>query len=318
MSARIPDLAAAPKAELHCHIDGLLDAAMLRAIAGPGADSLAAELEACCPVDSVASWTERYGRLAEPHLVPAHERLPLLLEHQVRRWQAENVRYAEIFISRLLGTSDDHAELVDLFTRVRERTDAVAGSSIEVTFVVCVGRSEPGKLARQAAKISALWRAGLIAGVALAGDERRASVASLAPFFERFRGEGLGIEIHCGEHMGPESVWDALDHGHPHRLGHALSAFADPRALDAIGERGLHIEFCPTSNLCLGAVESIDAHPLGRAHQLGLSYSVNTDDPGPFGCSMTSELALVQRAFGLTLDDLEGVRLNAMAARFPP
>jgi adenosine deaminase len=35
-----------------------------------------------------------------------------------------------------------------------------------------------------------------------------------------------------------------------------------------------------------------------RLDPLGPSFSINTDDPGPFACSLTSELALVANTFG--------------------
>ncbi len=45
------DLAALPKAELHCHLDGTIDPDMLDEL---GLD--ASELRACAPVRSVATW----------------------------------------------------------------------------------------------------------------------------------------------------------------------------------------------------------------------------------------------------------------------
>jgi adenosine deaminase len=126
----------------------------------------------------------------------------------------------------------------------------------------------------------------------------------------------MGIEIHAGEWCGPESVWDALEHGYPDRIGHGVSAFQDPRLLETIGERGIHIEMCPTSNLKTGSIAAIADHPIARARDLGLSIGVNTDDPGAFGCSMESEYALLAEVFGFGPADFAYLYSCALAARF--
>jgi adenosine deaminase len=128
----------------------------------------------------------------------------------------------------------------------------------------------------------------------------------------------VGIEIHAGEWCGPESVRDALENGFPHRLGHAVSLFDDPRLPDLAGERGIHLELCPTSNVKTGSIARIEDHPVRRALDLGLSFSINTDDPGAFECSVASEYELVSRVFGFTDDDFRRVFDNSLAARFQP
>ena len=160
--------------------------------------------------------------------------------------------------------------------------------------------------------------AGLIVGVALAGPERGYPVKPFHSTFARFHRAGLRIEIHAGEWCGPESVWDALEHGYPDRIGHGVSIFQDPRLLDVIQERNIHLEMCPTSNLVTGSVACIAEHPIGRARDLGLGFSINTDDPGPFGCSMESEYALLSEEFGFTDGDFDRVYRNALEARFQP
>jgi adenosine deaminase len=94
--------------------------------------------------------------------------------------------------------------------------------------------------------------------------------------------------------------------------------FDDPALIALVKERHIHVELCPTSNVTLGSVPRIDAHPIGRARALGLSVSVNSDIPGPLGCSLTSECELLAHVFGFTADDFAWLRANALAARFQP
>jgi len=132
------------------------------------------------------------------------------------------------------------------------------------------------------------------------------------------RDAGLGIEIHAGEHSGPESVSDALAWTQPNRIGHGLSAFHDSFMLEEVRSRKVHLEFCPTSNLKTGAISDLSNHPIGRAKELGLSYSINTDDPGAFECSLDGEFQLLGERLSFDRADFETVYRNSLAARFQP
>jgi adenosine deaminase len=305
-----------PLIELHCHSDGLLDPAMVRELAArgidPGVDAEA--LAAHWPVGSLAEWTQRYQPLCAHCLAPPSRRLPLYAAH-VRNLVRQGVEYAELMVSGLL-LGREEGSAVDRFLAVRRAVDQAAGDEIRVELLACFGRGPLARASAQADQILTVAREGLIAGVALAGDEDACSVRSLAPVLDRLRDAGLGIEIHAGEQKGPESVWDALEHGRPQRIGHGVRAFEDERLLAALRERDVHLELCPTSNLRLGVIRNIDDLPIRRALALGVSFSINTDDPGPFGCTLESEMQLCERSFGLTAADLATIRASAWRARF--
>ena len=163
-----------------------------------------------------------------------------------------------------------------------------------------------------------LHEAGLIVGVALASENKEYNVKRLHSIFAQFHEAGLGIEIHAGEWLGSESVWDALEYGYPDRIGHGVSLFHDPKLLDLIRERDIHVEMCPTSNLKTGSISRIEEHPIGIAKELGLNMSINTDCPGIFECSMESEYELTEKLFGFGQNDFQKVLTDSLRARFQP
>jgi adenosine deaminase len=235
------DVRSQRKAELHCHVDGLLDPAMLDELAR-GGEHLAIEraaLAACHPVRSAPQWWDGYCALVDQALRPLDRWLPRMLELHLARLRTQNVLYTEILVSGLLFVRKGEAELVDFFTELAVRARAAAGPDLRVELVICIGRGPPEKLARQVPRIAALRRAGLVRGVALAGREAEFPVRPLAPILAGFRDLGLGIEIHAGELAGADSVRDALRHGAPDRLGHAIAAFSDDAILAEIAERGI-------------------------------------------------------------------------------
>jgi adenosine deaminase len=311
------DLAALPKAELHCHLGGVLDPDMVRDLerAGHHWGIDVDALQAMCPVESITEFTDVYSAYLDRFLAPRDVRLLPLVVQQVRRWNQQRVTYAELFVSDILLARPDIAATIELYRLFRDTARAEAGSGLAVSLVACVGRGPVERLARQTERIVALYQAGVICGVSLAGLEEH-RLAPAAALLGRLRETGMGIEIHAGETGGAASVWDAIEHGAPHRLGHALGVFDDDRLIDAVGQAGIHLEFCPTSNLRLGCIRRIADHPLAAAQRHGLSFSVNTDDPGAFGCSLTSELALVAEQFGLDRDDLLAIHASTVAAGF--
>ncbi|NDJ75345.1 MAG: hypothetical protein GYB65_03720 [Chloroflexi bacterium] len=312
------DLAALPKVELHCHLDGILDRAMLRDIVrtAPDYPLYPVDFERAYPVydlDSFITWFTLIQDFLERDL----DLFRPILARYISRLKAQNVHYAEIMIP--FGTLPrDPSAAVDTLYAWREWVDEQEQGVIQIEFMVAAGRNKPPEeLERQVDITLALHAAGLVVGFALAGaPEQGYPVQPFHRSFARLHEAGVGIEIHAGEWAGPESVWDALTYGFPDRIGHGVAIFSDERLLATVQERQLHIEMCPTSNLKTGSIAAIEHHPIGQARERNLDFSVNTDDPGPFECSLTSEYELLVDRFGFDTGDFLKIYENSLNARF--
>jgi adenosine deaminase len=310
------DFNALPKVELHCHLEGTLDLAMVRDILQeiPDFPINLADLERSYPVQGY----ERFFAWFKPTYPIFYEShfFEHVIARHTARLKAQNVQYAEIMTG---VPPPDRSLAIETFTAFRDWFDQHQGDSLQVQLLLgLVRENPPEKLALWKEILPELYERGLIVGVALVGREALGPVAPLRDLFAYWREAGLGIEIHAGEWCGPESVWDALENGSPHRIGHGVSLFQDPRLVEVVRERGIHIEMCPTSNLLTGSIANIEEHPIGRAREMNLNFSVNTDDPGVFGCSMTSEYELLAERFGFEQDDFDRLYSQSLAARFRP
>jgi adenosine deaminase len=309
-------VATAPKVELHCHCDGILDPDMLRRFGALDRDveRVAEALEGVYPVTSLERWAAEYHPLAERFLNPLPERLRLVAIAQQERWRRQNVKYAELFISGVLGAVVEGEPLREWFRSLA--LDLRSPDNIpQVNLVVCLSRA---KVARHAGRIVDLAKAGLIGGIAIAGDEFACSMRDLQDPLEKVRRHDIGIEIHVGETGSPHWIRDTLDYGQPQRIGHGVRAFEDPALVERLAKQQVHVEFCPTSNLRLGVIRTIEQLPIRYALAAGIAFSINTDDPGVFQCSLTSELRLVQRQFSLSEADLERIFNDSLRAAFRP
>ncbi len=305
-----------PKAELHCHQDGIIGPAMARAICRDDPAFLIhpEDFAAFYPVKDMDSFFH-WWHVIDPIAGQLRHFYPIIAQH-IANLKAQNVRYAEVMLAS--GELEhDPAAAVDSMRAFRAWVDIQTNNEFELAFLIAFGRNKPVEiLAQIAERCMALYEAGLIVGVALAGPEPGYPVKPFRDIFARYHEAGLGIEIHAGEWCGPDSVWDALEHGYPDRVGHGVSLFQDPRLIEIFQERQIHIEMCPTSNVKTGSVPCIAAHPVALARDLGLNFSINTDDPGPFENSMTTEYAQLAEVFGFTETDFMRVYENTMAARF--
>ncbi|HET7770147.1 MAG TPA: hypothetical protein VFN74_15335 [Chloroflexota bacterium] len=304
------------KAELHCHLDGVPDPALLRTLRDEGvALPVTPEVfEAAYPVRDYASFFGWFDALR-----PTAGRFDLyqhVARLHVERLKAQNVVYAELFVAAL---SLDTAEAIDQVAGLRTAVDAHEDGRIQVELLNAWRRNRDlESLDRIATRNIQLFERGLICGVAVAGPEEGAPIAPLARIMDRYDEAGVPIEIHAAEWVGPESAWDALRHGHPRRLGHGTHVLEDPQLVDVLRERQIHIEMCPTSNLLTGSIARIEDHPIRRAFEAGLNVGVNTDDPGAFLCSMSSEHALLAERFGFTPAERLQLGRNAVRSRFRP
>lgn len=89
----------------------------------------------------------------------------------------------------------------------------------------------------------------------------------------------------------------------------------DKQRLDECGKRqdfvlsclkhlGTVIEVCPTSNLCIGGIPSIQDHPFLKLYHSGVNLAICTDDPGIFKISLKDEVDFIMNSFHISPDEL--------------
>ncbi|MFC1745997.1 adenosine deaminase, partial [Candidatus Riflebacteria bacterium] len=241
-----------------------------------------------------------------------------VLEIHLNRLKEQNVIYTEIMFApgEMPADLDLALERMKIF---RDRLNILEEGRIQVEFLHCIGRmlNPTGKRVEQIVeRILRFKKEGLIVGVGFAGLEKGFPVKPFRDIFSEFKKAGLGISIHAGEWCGPESVWDAIENGFADRIGHAVTAFEDSELLDNLARDKIHLEFCPTSNLKTGSIEKIEAHPINKARERKLEFSLSSDDPGAFECSVTGEYKLVQEKFGFTENELLQLTHSGLRGRF--
>jgi adenosine deaminase len=150
-----------------------------------------------------------------------------------------------------------------------------------------------------------------VVALGLGGQERGYPASRHDRMLRRAQRLGVPFVPHAGEAAGPEQIRDALAY-EPRRLGHAVSAWLDPRLPGELARRSIMIEACPTSNVRLGHVRTLAEHPLRRYVDSAVPLSVNTDNPAMLGTSLLREYALAVDVLGFTEAMLRELSIRAV------
>eukprot|EP00439_Symbiodinium_sp_Y106_P039193 s2043_g4.t2 len=135
--------------------------------------------------------------------------------------------------------------------------------------------------------------------------------------------KGLGITVHAAEAGPGDNVCRAMDVYGASRIGHGYRSVG-MQAYDYARSKGVHFELCPTSSVSTQAIELDKAdgslqwktHPISRFFLDGTSCSINSDDPAVFRSSLTDELVICVKEMGLSLENIQWMTLEALEHAF--
>ena len=146
----------------------------------------------------------------------------------------------------------------------------------------------------------------------LSGDEFAQPIDVFVPLYRKAQAHGLRLKAHVGEWGTADDVWRAVELLALDEVQHGIAAAASPRVMRMLADNAVRVNVCPTSNLLLGRVESIAAHPIRKLFDAGVKVTVNTDDALVFGASVSDEFLGLYEAGVFTAEELDTIRLNAL------
>jgi len=312
-------IAGLPKAELHVHQVGSATPRIVAELAArhPGpvpADE--AELERFFVFDDFAHFIRIYLSVVE--LVRTPEDVRLLTYEVARDMAAQQIRYAELTVTPYISVNPECGVPAFLEAIEDARTAAARDLGVELAWIFDIP-ADFGLPAAEMTVTTALEHdvPGLV-GFGIGGSEVGFPRSLFRDQFDRARAAGLHSVPHAGETTGPETVWDALQTLGAERIEHGITAVQDPRLLEHLAAEGVTLDVCPTSNVALGVVSTLESHPIRELVAAGVRVSVNTDDPPMFGTDLNREYAVAARLLELDEDGLAGLTRTAVASSFAP
>ena len=295
------DLAALPKCELHVHLEGTVRPATLEEFAAREGVSIPRSFS------DLNSFVETY--MAATRVMTQPGDYARLVREYCEDAARNGVRYAELEVSPALTP-----RTIDCFYEASEA--AAKERDVVVRFSLGLGRVMPAEIKMRA--IDATKDVPGIVALGLGGPEEGYPSAPFTEVFAEARRRGWHSAPHAGENAGPASVREVLDELGAERIQHGVRAVEDEALVAELARRRIGLAVCPTSNVLLGVASAIDEHPLRPLWEAGVLVSVNTDDPGFFGCHLTGEYAIAGRLLGLDRVGYARLAGNAIETSFAP
>ena len=324
----------APKVLLHDHLDGGLRP---RTVLELAAESGYAELPTTDP-DELASWFTRGAdrKSLELYLegfrhtvavMQTRDAIERVAAECVEDLASDGVVYAEVRMAPELLTAGG-LTLDEAVTAMLDGfRSGSSGRPITVGLIVTAMRQAAKSV--EIAQLAVRHRDAGVIGFDIAGPEAGYPPTRHLDAFNLLAHENFHFTIHAGEGFGLPSIWEALQWCGAERLGHGVRIVDDitvrPDGRVALGrlaafvrDRRVPLEMCPTSNVHTGAAASLEEHPIDLLRRLRFRVTVNTDNRLMSGITLSSEFATLSRVFGIDLDDMEWLTLNAMKSAFWP
>ncbi|MDQ2717796.1 MAG: adenosine deaminase [Chloroflexota bacterium] len=316
---------AAPKAELHVHLEGAIQPATVLALARRNKVPL--------PVENEEDLRQRFVYRDFEHFIESFMLVMRCLktvadyELIVYEFGAEmarqHIRYAEVNVTpsthHLLGIP--HSVYFSGMQLGRARARADFGVEINWIFSIVRRWADTTRTAPMADYVTSVALEGKDEGVValgLGGAEAGAPPEPFAPWFERARSARLHSAPHAGETAGPASIWGALTALGAERIAHGVRAIEDPRLVDYLVQHRIPLDITPTSNIALGVYPTYQAHSLSQLYAAGAVITISSDDPPLFNTTLNQEVTHLATDFGLDSAAIDAILLNGIRHSFLP
>jgi len=313
MSAPFPDeyVRQLPKAELHVHLEGTVDAATVLTLAErhgvqPPADDIAG-VDAWFRFDGFPMFLERYFTVLD--LLREPDDFALVAERYLDHAVEQGVVHVEFHVSATGHIVEQgkawgpiHDGIVAGCRRAADR------SGISWGLIPDISPHLPADACSAAMQEVFAHGTDHLVAIGMGGPADSWATDDFAPIYVSARDHGLPGVSHAAEHGGPAEVRFAVEQFGAVRIQHGIGVMADPEVVAMLVDRRIACDVCPGSNLALRAVESAADHPLPRMLDAGIVVTLGTDDPPMF---QTDLLAEYRRAWEWCDLDLDGVKALA-------
>ncbi|WP_076587982.1 amidohydrolase family protein [Vibrio ostreicida] len=291
------DIKRMPKGELHVHLNGLANTALLRSLLQASSNELPSgfdlrhDLTRKIPASSLAEYLTPWQAL---RLIPkSRADLTKIVDSAFFELNSDNVEFVElrnsvIYIS-LLNSITVQEAMEWLLQDIEEQSSRY---SIKAGLVLTITRGEyaPEHLRALVDAYKSLGRPKSVIGLDLAGNEDVAPPPETAHLFRAAKDdEGLSITIHAGETGKPQNIEDAIINYSADRIGHGTAIVKDPRLIELVKKKDICIEICPVSNRLTNAVAENESHPIGEMVKHEVPFVVCSDNPSIHGSTLSDD-----------------------------
>jgi len=322
MVANAEFIAGLPKAELHLHIEGTFSVEMKRRFSERNKLSLGEASFAPLQVPEGSSGQALDIQQYKMFLALYSEGLKVMQTQEdfyelaleyFRQCKQNNIIYAEVSFD-----PQAHTDRGVPFGAVIEGLAAAQKTAretldVESQLIMCINRDLTLESAVNMLVAARPYRH-RIAGLGLDNVEDGHPPIKFQNVYNAARDQGYRLTAHCDVDMinAREHIRQCIYDIKVERIDHGINVLEDDALISAALERGIHFTTCPTWRKGDPKPRRVDR--IEKMRKLGLSVSLNTDDPGYFASGyMNHMLQAVATTGQLTRADLAAYATGAFS-----
>ena len=227
------------------------------------------------------------------------------------------MKHADYDGVRILEMSID-AQMMGVYESVEQLTRALDG----------IRAKHPNVNFRPEIGINRLWEKDLVErwvmpmiesgyfnSIDLYGDEQFGSPEKFESVYKIARDHNMILKAHAGEYRDAEFVRRSVEVLDLDEVQHGIAVAESQEVMAWLEERKTVLHVCPTSNVRLIRVSSMDVHPLKKLFDNGVSVTINSDDIMVFDAAVSEEYQNLYDAGLFSAEELDEIRKFGIGLR---
>ncbi len=306
-----------PKVELHLHIEGTLEPALMFKLAERNRIEIpfrtVDEVHRAYQFTNLQSFLDIYYQGA--NVLQKEQDFYDLTWAYFKKIAEQNVRHTEIFFDPQTHTDRQIAFETVIRGIHRAQEDALSKLGISSHLIMCFLRHLSPQAALHTLEDAQPFKSWIIA-VGLDSSEKGRPPSLFQDVFDRARDRGYLTVAHAGEEGPAEYVWEALRLLKTERIDHGVRAMDDRELMDTLVDRQVPLTVCPLSNIKLRVFHEMRDHNIKQMLDRGVCVTINSDDPAYFGGYILENFMAAQRDLNMSRSDLVKISQNAIMGSF--
>ncbi|VUD52229.1 Adenine deaminase [Thalassocella blandensis] len=277
-------LAKIPKAELHLHIDGSLQAERLLELAQKNKVELPysnlKEIEDAYNFVDLQSFLDLYYLGAS--VLRDEEDFYWLMMDYLTKCRDQHIVHSEIMVEpqTYFPQGVEFRTMMNGFKRAIHEANETWGQS--VLLILSFLRHLPEEDAIATLEKADEFRDDFCA-IGLASAEKGNPPNKFQRLYQMAKERGYEAIAHAGEEGPADYIWQSLQQLHVSRVDHGVRCVDDEGLVNFLIENKIPLTVCPLSNIRLCVYDQMQQHPILQLLDRGVRITVNSDDPTYFG-----------------------------------
>jgi adenosine deaminase len=307
---------ALPKAELHLHLAGAVNAQTFLKLARKNNVPLPPfqDIEDLYRYNNLVDFLQIYDLVA--HSVVDADDFHLITYEALAHVAKAGGRYTEFFFSPQVH-QDAGISYDTMFSGLlKAMDDAETDFGLVSRLIPAINRELTIDRSFEFLDLVLPFRSDKVIGIGIDYDEEPFPPAPFKPVYDKAKRAGMRLTAHAGEGGPAANVRDALDLLSVERIDHGYRVIEDPELVARCIDDNIAFTVCPSSTVILTHWRDLTSadHPIRTMLDAGLKLVVDTDDPPMLQTDLAKEYRLLAESMSLDRRTLADLALNSLEA----